>query len=1653
MKRILLGVLFSLFLMVHAAPAHANLVSGQTATGSISAGGTSDQYFTGTTGQAFYLSIAASYHAYLKIYKPDGTLWDYGVDRYNGSVSSLPTSGTFHVVISGYFPTDNGPYTLYFVAGGEGVSNGALTSGLTANANLSSNAIMSFQFTGTSGQGILLNVNPASLASDYVYITVYKPNGTYWTYYGPRFNGTLPATGTYTVVIVAYSITDHGPLETYWNIGAGTVSDGTLINGDTRSGNLPENGLVSYQFNGTSGNSLSITTTGSAFTRNTTVYYPSGALWTTYGNTFSGTLGYTGQYTLVVWGYNPTDSGAYTVTLATTAPAGTASDATQVVTCQSCLDGTAGGGTVSDPGVEPADPSDSPGDALIASVEGEQAFSTSPGNAVGNPINFDVGYKQQVETDYSAGGLIFSRIYRSDSTWTNNTIGTLWRHNYARTFSVSGSNASVTDGTGATVKFTLSGSTWVPNNPSTTSTLAAITGGYSYTLANGTVEFYNSSNQLYRITYQGGGAANLTYNGSGQLTTIANENSRQLSLTYDTSGRVSTLVTPDGTFTYAYDTNSNLSTVTRPDTKVRTYTYTNATYVHALTGITDELGNSYATFGYNSSGQGNLTEHAGSANEYQVTYNAVGKSTTTNPLGKTFTNYFSNIQSVNKAVEVDGAATTNTPASSIYYNYDTLGRVIGMTDALGNITRYQYDSRGNMTQIVQAANTSVQRTTTITPDTTFNLPDLITDPLKSTAYAYDSYGRMTSKTITDLSTSATRVWTYAYYANSTDGSGNTILGRLKTVTGPRTDVTEVTTYAYDTNFNLNSITNALSQVTQITSFDASGRPKKIIDPNSVETDLTYDSNGRVQTAVQAVGTALAATTTFTYDAVGDLTKVTLPNSVYVSYSYDNAHRLTGVTDALGNTITYTLDAAGNVTQKVIKNTTPTTVYTHTATFDELARLLTSVGASSQTAKYAYDVDSNLTKYTDPNTNATNYAFDALNRLSTRTDALSGVTTPGYDANSNLTSMKDQRSNSTTYTYNGFGDVTGETSPDRGTLSYTVDKEGNVTQRTDARSVVTNYTYDALNRLASVAYPSDSTLNVSLTYDSTSGCGTAGIGRLCSVTDPAGTTAYQYDVLGRVTQEKDTRGSNNLTTSYSYDLAGTLTGITLPSGRTVTYTLDSDGRVSNVAAVVNGSSVNLASSITYLPFGPITGLTYGNSLTFSASFDQDYNPTARSVSGSIYSWTYATDSNGNVKQAGSTTYGFDALNRINAENPGTSASYTYDATSNRLTKVQGGTTTTTVPSTSNKISAVGSNSYTYNAAGDITAIGSANGYTWNAAGQMATTTVSGTTVGTYTYDMYNRRTKKVASSTSYYVYGPGGLLYGEYNSSGALIREYVYLNGEPLAQVDTGSPEFATYLHTDHLGTPRFGTNSSGTSVWAWTNDAFGTSTPTGTGTVNLRMPGQYYDSESGLFYNINRTYNPAIGRYISSDPIGIAGGLNTFSYGAQNPVNAVDPDGLQLFPTYPPLALAGIMVVHYGRNYWNTDLPDSPEEAKQLGWQRLLRKQSIWHMQGDWEAQLNQKWVSPYGCHKEAIFDENGDPVDDDLNGPSYNFADPINDPVLHALLDVAPYMVFGNSPSDLTNLDRFKTAWDDVVHGPPPELPGRLPSWYFFGGGEPPSQ
>ena len=125
---------------------------------------------------------------------------------------------------------------------------------------------------------------------------------------------------------------------------------------------------------------------------------------------------------------------------------------------------------------------------------------------------------------------------------------------------------------------------------------------------------------------------------------------------------------------------------------------------------------------------------------------------------------------------------------------------------------------------------------------------------------------------------------------------------------------------------------------------------------------------------------------------------------------------------------------------------------------------------------------------------------------------------------------------------------------------------------------------------------------------------------------------------------------------------------------------------------------------------------------------------------------------------------------------------------------------------------------------------------------------------------------------------------------------------PLAQIkhkrNTGA-DILSYLHADHLNTPRLATDATQTIVWRWAGDAFGATPPDDDPdadgiavTVNLRFPGQYFDRETGLHYNWNRYYDPKTGRYITSDPIGLFGELNTYAYVTNNPLRFIDPRGL-----------------------------------------------------------------------------------------------------------------------------------------------------------------
>jgi RHS repeat-associated protein len=157
-----------------------------------------------------------------------------------------------------------------------------------------------------------------------------------------------------------------------------------------------------------------------------------------------------------------------------------------------------------------------------------------------------------------------------------------------------------------------------------------------------------------------------------------------------------------------------------------------------------------------------------------------------------------------------------------------------------------------------------------------------------------------------------------------------------------------------------------------------------------------------------------------------------------------------------------------------------------------------------------------------------------------------------------------------------------------------------------------------------------------------------------------------------------------------------------------------------------------------------------------------------------------------------------------------------------------------------------------------------------------------------------------NGTVLYAYDEAGHLLGEYDPTGTLIEETIWLGDIPVATLrPSGATVGIYYVHSDPLNTPREVTRpSDNTAMWTWNSDPFGTDAanpnPAGAGTFayNLRFPGQVFDGQAGLHQNMARDYDSAVGRYVESDPLGLKAGVNTYAYVGSNPASFDDPTGL-----------------------------------------------------------------------------------------------------------------------------------------------------------------
>lgn len=412
-------------------------------------------------------------------------------------------------------------------------------------------------------------------------------------------------------------------------------------------------------------------------------------------------------------------------------------------------------------------------------------------------------------------------------------------------------------------------------------------------------------------------------------------------------------------------------------------------------------------------------------------------------------------------------------------------------------------------------------------------------------------------------------------------------------------------------------------------------------------------------------------------------------------------------------------------------------------------------------------------------------------------------------------MYDQGGNTTTYARNILGQVTGiiragispssfdydsryfltsESNPETGGITYTRDNVGNMTGRTDAAGSRT-YSYDSINRLIGITAGLSS---VSFGYDNAN--------NRTSMSYPGGSASYTYDSANRLTQKSEIISGRSYTTNYGYDGNDNITNITYPSSRALTYGFNSNNQVTSITGF--GASV---SSVAYSTTENTAGLPTSfslNGLNTSISYNLR-NLITGITAGSALNVGYGYDSRGNTISLTngsfpSQSFQYDSLSRMTSfSGAWGEGSYTYDATGNRNSKTVDSTTSYSY--SSNRLSSASGSelaSYSYNGNGTL------SGGTWQ--GRAYTLAYDGfdnlisyisgsTSLADFTYDGDGMRVTKTANgSKTVYHYDQAGRVLSEDNGNGAIIADYIYLNGKLVAKVAT-VPNIVASPASDNFG--------------------------------------------------------------------------------------------------------------------------------------------------------------------------------------------------------------------------------------------------------------
>lgn len=981
----------------------------------------------------------------------------------------------------------------------------------------------------------------------------------------------------------------------------------------------------------------------------------------------------------------------------------------------------------------------------------------------------------------------------------------------------------------------------------------------------------------------------------------------------------------------------------------------------ALTGVLDEAQVRLSTTQYDAGHRAVRTWLADGADEHRFAYQLSSDgefartTTVTLPLGGTATLTHAavsgRVRTTARAFACAGCVPRNATQT-----WDAAAQPDVGTGFDGVADDADYVAPGLLARRVDAVGTALERTLLVEWDTALRVPVQVDRPGQRHVYGYNARGQVVLDRLVDTATGAQRTTTIAYCEQAQLATGACPLVGLPTsVNGPRLDVADVTTYTWRPvdhgacaanptgcpyrKGDLWRITRPGGLVTEYLAWDGAGRVRSVRDPNGVVTDFEYSPRGwlvaRKVRGSDATSEADDAITRLVYDATGQLVQLTQADGATLRFTYDAAHRLVALADALGHVVRYTLDAAGHRVREATYANGTQERRTLVRAYDALGLLAREEPFAGAATLYTWDANGALDRASDPLGRTDDRDLDALGRLSSSIRDAGGIEATSrfrYDARDNLTGVTDPGGLDTTYAFDGLDNATEVRSPDTGTTRLGFDAAGDLVSRTDARGVVLANSYDAPGRLVAQRGPT-SAQAFAFEYDvAPADCAAGegfGLGRLARVTDESGSTRYCYDRQGRVVRKVQTvNGGSTLTLGATYNGAGRVVALSYPSGAVVTYVRDGNGDVTRVEAqpTANAAPVTLVADVRRAPFGPVEAIVFGNGRTQVRTLDVGYRIDAIGETGGSDGFVadYARDAVGNVTGLAERTlapraFAYDGLDRVRAasESGVEVDAYTYDALGNRLSRRRGTSTSAySYATTSHRLLNVGGQGLrTYDAAGNTASIASGTplAFVHDDRNRLREVRVGGVLQRTYLYNGRGERVLRTSPAgsapTLQFLYDDAGHLLGEYQAGGARVAEYVWIDDLLVVVLKAHDGSTYQFVETDALGTPRAIVHpAANATIWRWdlTTTAFGehapNADPDGNGLAyafNLRYPGQYADGY-GLHYNYYRDYDPATGRYLQSDPIGLLGGMNSYTYVGGNPMAAIDPLGLIHYNKPPP---------------------------------------------------------------------------------------------------------------------------------------------------------